>query len=160
MVKYIIVHCKHDGCNEYKAYEDPDTQKRYTPIQINPPKLFVFDNKEQAKIFFEDYLSDIDDTDIRCKKGIDIEHVEHCSCGVVDLNDEDEPVLFYNKTNQIFLTEVGAQVFETSLNSTYNNKNINLTNKHIRKFKTLSQEQRERYVELGKICQDCKNNDV
>ena len=34
-------------------------------------------------------------------------------------------------------------------------KNLNLTNRLIRKCKTLAKEQRKRYVELGKYCEEC-----
>jgi hypothetical protein len=37
--------------------------------------------------------------------------------------------------------------------------NLNLTNRLIRKCKSLGKEQRQRYIELGKMCQECTNDD-
>jgi hypothetical protein len=36
---------------------------------------------------------------------------------------------------------------------------MNLTNSIMRKCKTLSREQRKRYIELGKYCEDCNSKD-
>ena len=65
--KYIIVHNKHEGCYDFQYYEDNSTKTRLTSITINPPKVFLFSDKEQAHEFFSEYMNDVDVLDIRCK---------------------------------------------------------------------------------------------
>jgi hypothetical protein len=158
MVKYIIIHNKHDGCYDFQYYEDKVARMRMTSITINPPKLFLFDTRDQAQDFFEDYINDIDCTDIRCRKeNDDIEHIEYCTCGIIELDRDDNPILFYNKKNQIFLLEQesGPKVFVPPHDLKEDIKNFNLTNNLIRRVKTLGKEQRKKYIELGKYCEDC-----
>ena len=155
MVKYIIIHNKHEGCYDFHFYEDEAAKIRLTSITINPPKIFMFDNKEQAQDFFEEYINDVDVLDTRCKKGDEVEHVDYCTCGIIELDDEENPILFYNKKNQIFLMEHGPQVFVPPHELKEDIKNLNLTNRLIRKAKTLTREQRKRYIELGKYCEEC-----
>jgi hypothetical protein len=155
MVKYIIIHNKHEGCYDFQYYEDRVSRIRLTSIRINPPKLFMFNDKEEASDFFEEYISDIDIIDNRCKKGEDVEHVEFCTCGVIEMDEDETPILFYNKLNQIFLLEHGPEMFTPNHELKNDIKNFNLTNKLIRKCKTLTKEQKKQYVELGKICQEC-----
>ncbi len=155
MVKYIIIHNKHEGCYDFQCYEDEATRMRLTSITINPPKIFMFDNKEQAQDFFEEYINDVDVLDIRCKKGDEVEHLEYCTCGIIELDNEDNPILFYNKKNQIFLMEHGPQVFLPNQELKNDIKNLNLTKSLMRKCKKLSREQRRRYIELGKYCEEC-----
>ena len=159
MVKYIIVHNKHEGCYDFQYYEDRVSRIRLTSIRINPPKIFMFNDKEEASDFFEEYISDIDIIDNKCKKGEDVEHVEFCTCGVIEMDEDETPILFYNKLNQIFLLEHGPEMFTTNKELRNDIKNFNLTNKLIRKCKTLSKEQKKQYVELGKICQECGLSD-
>jgi len=159
MVNYIIIHNKHEGCYDYKYYEDDEAKIRLTSITINPPKLFLFNNKEQAHDFFEEYINDVDMVDNRCKKGDEVEHLTYCTCGIIEVDDDDNPILFYNKKNQIFLLEDGPKVFQPSQDIKNDVKNLNLTNKLIRKCKTLSSEQRKRYIELGKYCEECINDE-
>jgi hypothetical protein len=158
--KFIIVHCKHEGCYEYNYIDDEKIKARMTSIRINPPKLFVFDNKEHAAEFFDDYISDVDVTDKKCMINGDVEHVDYCTCGIVELNEEGQTVLFYNKTNQIFLTESCAQFYEPNLETKQDINNMNLSNRRIRMCRRLSKEQRLQYIELGRVCQECedKNN--
>ena len=155
MVKYIIIHNKHEGCYDFQYYEDQTTKMRLTSITINPPKIYMFDNKEQAQEFFEEYINDVDVLDIRCKKGDEVEHIDYCTCGIIELDEDENPVLFYNKKNQIFLMENGPKIFLPPQELKNDVKNYNLTNKLIRKCKTLAKEQRKRYVELGKYCEEC-----
>ena len=155
MVKYIIIHNKHEGCYDFQYYEDQTTKMRLTSITINPPKIYMFDNKEQAQEFFEEYINDVDVLDIRCKKGDEVEHIDYCTCGIIELDEDENPVLFYNKKNQIFLMEHGPKIFLPPQEVKNDIKNYNLTNKLIRKCKTLAAEQRKRYVELGKYCEEC-----
>jgi hypothetical protein len=155
-MKYIVVHCKHEGCYEGKVVEDQETQLRAISIRINPPKLFAFDDRDSASEFMEDYMNDIDCIDLKCRKNGDVEHVENCTCGIVELDEEGIPILFYNKTHQIFLTEVGCHVFEPPRELKHDIFNLNLTNKLIRRCKKMSREQRNQYIELGKMCQDCE----
>jgi hypothetical protein len=159
MVKYIIIHNKHEGCYDFQCYEDPAMKLRLTSITINPPKIFMFDNKEQANDFFNEYINDVDVIDIRCKKGDDVEHIDYCTCGIIELDEEENPILFYNKKNQIFFMEHGPQVFLPPQELKNDISNFNLTNKLIKKCKNLGKEQRKRYIELGKMCQDCSTND-
>ena len=155
MVKYIIIHNKHQGCYDFHCYEDEVARLRMTSITINPPIIFMFNTRDEAQEFFEDYINDIDCIDIKCKKGEDVEHVESCTCGCVELDENENPVLFYNKKNQIFLLEHGPQVFMPHHELKNDMKNLNLTNSIIRKCKSLSREQRKKYIELGKYCEDC-----
>ena len=154
MSRYVIVHCKHEGFYDYKCIEDPENHTRITPVTINPPKVFFFPDKEQASDFFNEYINDVDVIDERCKKGDDIVHLDYCTCGIIELDDEGNTILFYNKKNQIFLLEPSAEVFLPSDSIKKDIHNINLTNKFIRNYKTLSKEQKERYIELGRVCKN------
>jgi hypothetical protein len=116
----------------------------------------MFDSREQAQDFFEEYINDVDVLDIRCKKGEEVVHIDYCTCGIIELDEEENPVLFYNKKNQIFLLETGPQVFLPPQELKNDVKNLNLTNRLIRKCKTLGREQRKRYIELGKYCEECQ----
>jgi hypothetical protein len=115
----------------------------------------MFTAREEAQDFFEEYINDVDCIDIKCKKGDEVEHLDYCTCGIIELDNDGEPILFYNKKNQIFLMENGPQVFLPNQELKNDVRNINLTNKLIRKCKTLGREQRKRYIELGKYCEEC-----
>jgi hypothetical protein len=156
MIKYIIVHNKHEGCYDFQFYEDEASKLRLTSITINPPKIFLFNDKEQAHEFFNEYINDVDVIDVRCKKRDEVEHIDYCTCGIIELDEDENPILFYNKKNQIFLLENGPQVFLPPQEVKNDMENLNLTNRLIRKCKTLGKEQRNRYIELGKICQECE----
>lgn len=158
MVKYIIVHCRHDGCYDFQYYEDEKTRTRLTSITINPPKIFMFTTKEDAHEFFDEYMNDIDEIDTRCKKGEEVEHQDYCTCGIIEMDDDGNPILFYNKKNQLFLLEHSAQVFTPPQTLKDDISNLNLTNKLIKKCKKLDKEQREKYIELGKMCQECEDS--
>jgi hypothetical protein len=158
MVKYIIVHCKHEGCYDFQYYEDEKTRTRLTSITINPPKIFMFTTKEDAHEFFDEYMNDIDEIDVRCKKGEEVEHQDYCTCGIIEMDDDGNPILFYNKKNQLFLLEHSAQVFTPPQTLKDDISNLNLTNKLIKKCKKLDKEQRDRYIELGKVCQECEDS--
>ncbi len=160
MIKYLIIHNKHEGCYDFHCYQDDMARIRLTSITINPPKIFTFDTRDEAQDFFEEYINDVDCIDIRCRKGDEVEHIDYCTCGVIELDDKGEPILFYNKKNQIFLMEHGPQVFITGRDLKHDISNLNLTNKLIRKCKTLGREQRFRYIELGKFCEECNENEM
>ncbi len=159
MIKYLIIHNKHEGCYDFQYYEDEVEKIRLTSITINPPKIFMFNYKEQAQDFFEEYVNDIDVIDLKCKKDDEIDHADFCTCGIYEFDDDDNPILFYNKKNQIFLMEHGPQIFVPPQGLKNGIKNLNSTNRLIRKRKTLSRVQRKKYIELGKYCQECVNND-
>jgi hypothetical protein len=159
MVKFLIIHNKHEGCYDFQYYEDTTAKMRLTSITINPPKIYMFETRDQAQDFFEEYINDVDVIDVRCKKGEEVEHIDYCTCGIIELDEDENPILFYNKKNQIFLMEHGAQVFLPPHELKEDIKNLNLTNRLIRKAKTLSREQRKRYIELGKYCEECSVND-
>jgi hypothetical protein len=159
MVKCIIIHNKHEGCYDFQYYEDPVAKLKLTSITINPPKIFLFDTRDEAQDFFEEYMNDVDCIDNRCKKGDEIIHMDYCTCGIIEMDENDNPILFYNKKNQIFLLEQGAQVFQPSQDLKNDVKNLNLTNSIMRKCKTLGREQRKRYIELGKYCEECQVKD-
>ena len=160
MIKYIVLHNTHNGCYDFQYYEDEKARLRLTSITINPPKIFLFNDREAAQDFFEEYINDVDVIDPKCKKdNDDVEHVTHCTCGIIELDDDENPILFYNKRNQIFLLENGPQVFMPPQELKNDIKNVNLTNKLIRRCKSLSREQRRRYIELGKYCEDCSSGD-
>ena len=157
MVKYIIVHCRHDGCYDFQYYEDEKTRTRLTSITINTPKIFMFTTKEDAHEFFDEYMNDIDEIDTRCKKGEEVEHQDYCTCGIIEMDEDGNPILFYNKKNQLFLLEHSAQVFTPPQTLKDDISNLNLTNKLIKRCKKLDKEQREKYIELGKMCQECED---
>ena len=158
MVKYIIVHCRHDGCYDFQYYEDEKTRTRLTSITINTPKIFMFTTKEDAHEFFDEYMNDIDEIDTRCKKGEEVEHQDYCTCGIIEMDDDGNPILFYNKKNQLFLLEHSAQVFTPPQTLKDDISNLNLTNKLIKKCKKLDKETRDKYIELGKMCQECEDS--
>ena len=155
MPKYMVIHCKHAGCYDYNFIEDKETKTRYIPITINTPKVFVFDTRDEAREFFLEYMNDVDVVDYRCRNGNEIKHLDLCTCGVIDLDDDDHPNLFYNKNNQIFLLEYTAQMFTTNQNVRVDINNMNISNNLMRRCKNLSNEQRKKYIELGKLCEDC-----
>ena len=155
MIRYLIIHNKHEGCYDFHCYQDEVARIRLTSITINPPKIYVFTTRDEAQDFFEEYINDVDCIDIRCKRGEDVEHIDYCTCGVIELDDKGEPILFYNKKNQIFLMEQGPQLFVPNFEVKNDIKNFNLTNRLIRKCKSLGREQRKRYIELGKYCEEC-----
>jgi hypothetical protein len=157
MIKYLIIHNKHEGCYDFKCYQDEVARIRATSITINPPKIFMFNTRDEAQDFFEEYINDVDCIDVRCKKGDEVEHIDYCTCGIIELDEKGEPILFYNKKNQIFLMEHGPQIFLPNQELKNDIRNLNLTNKLISKCKTLGREQRKRYIELGKYCEECNN---
>lgn len=158
MVRYIIIHCKHEGCYDFQFYEDEKTKTRLTSITINPPKIFLFNSKDEAQEFFNDYMHDVDIIDPKCKKDEDVEHNDYCTCGIVETDEEENPVLFYNKRNQIFLMEHSAQVFVPPQSIKEDISGMNLTNKLLRKCKNLGREQKQKYIELGKMCEECMDS--
>jgi len=119
----------------------------------------MFDTREEAQDFFEEYINDVDCIDIKCRRGEEVEHVDYCTCGIIELDSDGEPILFYNKKNQIFLMEHGPQLFLPNQDLKNDIRNLNLTNKLIRKCKSLGREQRKRYIELGKYCEECNGEE-
>ena len=155
----MIIHNKHEGCYDFQMVEDTETKTRLTSIRINPPQVFLFDDKEKAHEFFSDYINNVDNIDNRCKKNDDVEHIEYCTCGIIELDEEGEyPVLFYNKKNQIFFLEMGGQIFSPPQEIKNDISNFNITNKHLKKLKSLTKEQKQKYIELGKLCQECSDD--
>lgn len=159
MINYLIVHNKHEGCYDFQCYQDDAARIRLTSITINPPKIFMFRTRDEAQEFFEEYINDVDCIDIKCKRGEEVEHVDFCTCGIIELDDKGEPILFYNKRNQIFLLEHGPQIFIPNNELKTDIRNLNLTNRLIRKCKSLGREQRKRYIELGKYCEECNGEE-
>jgi hypothetical protein len=159
MVKYLVVHNKHEGCYDFPYFQDEVARIRITSITINPPKIYMFNTRDEAQDFFEEYINDVDCIDNRCKKGEDVEHIDYCTCGVIEIDEEENPILFYNRKNQIFLLEHGPQLFVPPAELKNDIKNLNLTNRLIRKCRTLTREQRNRYIDLGKYCQDCNSEE-
>ena len=160
MVRYLIIHNKHEGCYDFQCYQDEVARIRLTSITINPPKIYMFNTREEAQDFFEEYINDVDCIDIRCKRGDEVEHIDYCTCGVIELDENGEPILFYNKKNQIFLMEHGPDIFVPNQELKNDIKNLNLTNRLIRKCKNLGREQRKRYIELGKYCEECNGEEL
>ena len=160
MVRYLIIHNKHEGCYDFQCYQDEVARIRLTSITINPPKIYMFNTREEAQDFFEEYINDVDCIDIRCKRGDEVEHIDYCTCGVIELDENGEPILFYNKKNQIFLMEHGPDIFVPNQELKNDIKNLNLTNRLIRKCKSLGREQRKRYIELGKYCEECNGEEL
>lgn len=160
MVRYLIIHNKHEGCYDFQCYQDEVARIRLTSITINPPKIYMFNTRDEAQDFFEEYINDVDCIDIRCKRGDEVEHIDYCTCGVIELDEKGEPILFYNKKNQIFLMEHGPDVFLPNHELKNDIRNLNLTNRLIRKCKSLGREQRNRYIELGKYCEECNVDEL
>jgi hypothetical protein len=160
MVRYLVIHNKHEGCYDFQCYQDEVARIRLTSITINPPKIYMFNTRDEAQDFFEEYINDVDCIDIRCKRGDDVEHIDYCTCGVIELDEKGEPILFYNKKNQIFLMEHGPDLFLPNHELKNDIKNLNLTNRLIRKCKSLAREQRRRYIELGKYCEECNGDEL
>jgi hypothetical protein len=156
--KYLIVHTTHNGCYDCNINEQIGGHPIMSKVKINTPKVFMFESKFQAYEFFNEYVSDIDCVDHRCMLlNGDVDHLDLCTCGIVEMDNDGCPNIFYNKNHQIFLLELGAQTFVPSSNMRIDINNINLTNKHILKCKKLSREQRDAYIELGRVCQQCKD---
>lgn len=160
MIRYLIIHNKHEGCYDFQCYQDEVARIRLTSITINPPKIYMFNTRDEAQDFFEEYINDVDCIDIRCKRGDEVEHIDYCTCGVIELDEQGEPILFYNKKNQIFLMEHGPVMFVPNQELKNDVKNLNLTNRLIRKCKSLGREQRKRYIELGKYCEECNGDEL
>jgi len=160
MIRYLVIHNKHEGCYDFQCYQDEVARIRLTSITINPPKIYMFRTREEAQEFFEEYINDVDCIDIRCKRGDEVEHIDYCTCGVIELDEKGEPILFYNKKNQIFLMEHGPDVFLPNQELKNDIRNLNLTNRLIRKCKSLAREQRKRYIELGKYCEECNGDEL
>jgi hypothetical protein len=159
MTKHLIVHCTHAGCYDYKSMKDDNAIPLMTRVKINAPRVFMFDDKFQASEFFHEYMNEIDCIDIRCRQENETIHLDNCTCGVVNTNEDGDPILFYNKVHQIFLLDMAAQTFTPSKDLRIDINNMNLTNSHIIKCKTLSKTQRESYIELGRVCQGCSKVD-
>jgi hypothetical protein len=160
MIKYIIAHCKHEGCYDFSCYEDHANMMRITSIKINPPKIYMFEKKIQAMEFFNDYINDLDCIDVRCKKtNGEVEHIDYCTCGIIEMDSDENPTLFYNKTNQVFFLENGMQSFLVNEDLQMDISNMNTTNRLIKKCKKLDKEQQMKYIELGKACEECVNED-
>jgi len=156
MPQFIVVHCRHQGCYNPLFFKDENPKVRVASVQINPPRIFLFDNKPEAKEFFRDYINDVDVLDERCVKDEEINHVDYCNCGIVKLDEEDgQPILFYNQKNQIFLLEPSAHLFAPSHDLKIEIENLNLINSLVRTSRTLGREQQRRYVDLGKRCEEC-----
>jgi len=155
MIRYVIIHCKHDGCYDPKCVEDMETHRRITSITVNPPKVFLFTDKEQAYEFFIEYMNDVDVIDERCKKPDgELDHQDCCTCGIIEMDEEGNTTLFYNRNNQIFMLEQGADTFLPTVSLKKDIHNFNLTNKIIRNHRTLAIEQKKKYIELGKVCEN------
>ena len=154
MSKYIIVHCKHEGCYDYKCVQN---KSPVVPIKINTPIIFLFNEEMEAKEFFYTYMNDVDVIDEKCKTdGEDLDHKDNCSCGIVDVDKKDgKPILFYNSKNQIFLLEQKAQAFTVPFDSKMDYENFNSTNKVMLKTRTLEREQKKKYIEIGRRCEEC-----
>ncbi len=153
--KYALVHCKHVGCGDnYKP-----TPQMFSQVQLNPPKIFLFDNKFSANEFFYEYMNDVDVIDERCKKGEEVIHQDYCTCGIIEQDDQGDTRLFYNKTNQIYLLETGVQVLTIPDEIRMSVHNANLTRKFFRTYKKMEREQRDAYVDLGKMCLKCNITD-
>ncbi len=77
--KYLVIHCKHAGCFDFNFIEHRPSRTRFIPITINCPKVFMFDNKDEAREFFNEYMSDLDSPDVRCKiTTTNSTHVDFC----------------------------------------------------------------------------------
>ena len=155
-VKYMLVHCKHNGCNEPGMGE---LNNLFNQVTLNPPKVFIFDDKEKANEFFYEYMNDVDVIDRRCKTGDTAKHVPFCSCGIIEHDDAGDTCLYYNKLNQIFLLEQSATVLMTPQDTRISINNANLTHKLVRNCKRMDREQRDAYIILGKMCQGCNESE-
>ena len=161
MITYILVHCKHNGCNQsFTPAFGGDHRKLFGQVSLNSPKVFLFYDKSKANEFFHEYMNDVDVIDERCKKSGKVEHIDFCTCGILDLDDEGDVRLFYNKTDQIYLLEISAQVYMSCDETQISVNNANLTRRFMRDCKKLEVEQRNAYIELGKMCMRCNDPEV
>jgi hypothetical protein len=151
-INYLVVHTKHNGCYDYPSFEDESGKRRIFKLRINPPKVFMFKTRKQASNFFYDYIQDIDCIDPKCKTIYDTVHQDECSCGVMD--DVDDPTLFYNKNNQIFLLENGSQIFMPPYQIKRNIDNFNNQSDLIRSLKRFEVEHTKRHALLCSICEE------
>ena len=152
---YIIVHTTHEGCQNCCSNEEEST----IPVRINTPKIFFFIDKDKAQDFFNEYIYNVNNLDPRCScdNGNDIKHVENCLCGTVEMDEENNPILFCDKKNQVFFLENTGQIFtpQTDIKTTINGSNI--IHKIItKKCKNLGYVQREEYIKIGQMCEDYK----
>jgi hypothetical protein len=156
MPKYIIIHTTHEGCYDCKQIEHSGV--KITPITVNTPKLFFFDSKLQAGEFFTEYINDVDVIDERCKRGVEIDHQDFCTCGIIEMDeDSEQPIFFYNKKNQIFLLETTAQLYIIPESLKIDLNNLSVSHRIFKRRKSLAREQKQTYIELGRLlCEDCK----
>ena len=155
MPKYIIIHTTHDGCYDFKQIDHGNI--KITPITVNTPKIFFFDSKIQAGEFFTDYINDVDVIDQQCKIGEEINHQDFCTCGIIELDEKKQPIFFYNKKNQIFLLETTAQLYTIPESLKIDLNNVSVSHRLLKEHKSLTREQKDTYIELGRIlCEDCK----
>ena len=126
------------------------------PITVNTPKIFFFDNKILACEFFTDYINDVDVLDPQCRIGDEIDHKDFCTCGIIELDDNEQPIFFYNKKNQIFLLETTAQLYTIPVDLKIDVNNLGVSQRLLNRRKTLTQQQKKTYIELGRLLsEDC-----
>ncbi len=144
MPNFIIVHTTHEGC-----YNSDET----IPARINTPKIFFFTDKEKAHDFFNEYVHNVGDLDIRCINGNYLSHIENCTCGIVEMKD-DTPVLFFNKLNQVFFLENNGVLFSTPSEVKTEINGMNIIHKIVtNNCKNLNAVQREEYIKIGRVCE-------
>ena len=159
MSKYIIIHTTHEGCYDCKQIDHGNI--KIMPITVNTPKIFFFDNKILACEFFTDYINDVDVLDAQCKTGVEIDHKDFCTCGIIEMDDSEQPIFFYNKKNQIFLLETTAQLYTIPVDLKIDVNNLGVSQRLLNRRKTLTQQQKKTYIELGRLlCEDCIPEDV
>ena len=159
MPKYIIIHTTHEGCYDCKQIDHCGI--KITPITVNTPKIFFFDSKLQAGEFFTEYINDVDVIDERCKRGNEIDHQDFCTCGIIEMDeDNQQPIFFYNKKNQIFLLETTAQVYIIPQDLKINLLNLGVSQRLLQRNKSLTRQQKVTYIELGRVLsENCKTDE-
>ena len=159
MPKYIIIHTTHEGCYDCKQIDHGNV--KIMPITVNTPKIFFFDSKILAGEFFTDYINDVDVIDPQCRNGDEIDHKDFCTCGIIELDDNEQPIFFYNKKNQIFLLETTAQLYTIPVDLKIDVNNLGVSQRLLNRRKSLTQQQKKTYIELGRLlCEDCIPEDV
>ena len=145
-IAYMVVHTKHDGCHEISDYDE------FGPVTTyNPPSVYLFNSRESATIFFEDYIYTIKCTHPRCSKPLENEEFVE-DCGVISFDSEDRPSCYQDHTNQIYVMECGAQLFVSRAMGDI--KEINKLRRQKKKVKSFSAQKKEEMIEIGKMCEE------
>lgn len=145
-ISYMVVHTKHVGCHEISEYDE------FGPVTTyNPPSVYLFNSRENATAFFENYIYTIKCTHPRCSKPLDNgEFVDEC--GVISFEEDGFPSCYQDHTNQIYIMECGAQLFVSRSMGDINE--LNKMRRQKKNVKNFSKQKKEEMIEIGKMCEE------